>query len=498
MTLVGMLNDRLSLYSMGVYDRMKAFDAISHSIANSTHYNFNSAITYNLVEALKGFEFVIVICNSLCDIILFFFIFICFIMTYNLVHNDIDERTFDFGMLRTVGYTKTHIILILIFQTLSYSVSAFFCCIITSYSLNSILTLIFTRIIHYPEYHKLDGFTILVVAILAIVFPIFTNIISMNRVMSKYIRDSIDLLHNSITDVKITFAKLESIGMSFTSISIAISLIVCGGIAFYIVPFSILVKNYEMFMFSMQIILFFMLIGVILILSPFIHLFQIALGYLFLLFSCELKLCKVLKKNFESHKSRNVTTTIILTIITAFAIFSTASFHSQTSLISESLCQFAGSEIRAYSFGGNGTDSFDEVELRKYLDSQKSKGSIDEYSFISNDISHILTNTYSPAISLTNKAKTELINIPIYAVEQDYLNSTYDLLDVYEGALDPIQSLYNSTGNWDNCSSVYDPYNITSTQGYYFSPPILTNDCNLLHRFKWHHYSHSSCLKRCS
>ena len=488
-SVVGIIKNRFDIYKQKNNDRLRAVDTISYHILKSTKYNFNYLLKFNLIDALKGFTFVIVICNSLCDIILFFFIFICFIITYSLVLNDIDERTFDFGILRTQGLQKNYIIFILILQTLSFSMAAFFCSIITSYSLNSILAFVFSRIIHYPQFNTFDWYTIIVVACISTIFPIFTNIISMNRVLNKYIRESIELLHNTISDVQISIVKLENMGISLTGIAVSLALIVCGGIAFYLVPFAIMIKDYELFLFAMQIILFFMLIGTVLLLTPFLNMFHKLLGAMATLLSCDLKLSALINKNIECHKPRNNNTTIILTIITAFAIFSTASFQSQTKMIAESLCQFAGSEIKVFAFPTS-EDVFSENSLRTYLDAAKQNNYLIDYSFVSYDLSNTLTGGNYPTVALSNLAKNEYVQIPIYAVEPHYLDSTYSrFTDIYDGPDNPFEDLYNFTNLLPNHTSVYDSMMVTTTQGMEFSSPLQTGDGITIIRCKWFHYT---------
>jgi len=103
MTVVGTIANRFKIYTKGVLSRQKSLDALSYTIYSDLKFNFNYTIEYNLFNAITTYSFIVIVCNALCDMILFFFIFIAFVITYSLVHNDLDERTFDNGMLRTLG-----------------------------------------------------------------------------------------------------------------------------------------------------------------------------------------------------------------------------------------------------------------------------------------------------------------------------------------------------------------------------------------------------------
>jgi len=76
------------------------------------------------------------------------------------------------------------------------------------------MTHIFSSLIKYPAYNTVDTMTIIIVACISTVFPIFSNIVTMRRVLGKYIRESIDMLHNTMTEVEVSISRLNSVGVS--------------------------------------------------------------------------------------------------------------------------------------------------------------------------------------------------------------------------------------------------------------------------------------------
>lgn len=56
-------------------------------------------------------------------IIIFLFI-LDFIVIYTIMLSDVDERTYDFAMLRCLGFKNTSLVLLLLMQALFYSIPA--------------------------------------------------------------------------------------------------------------------------------------------------------------------------------------------------------------------------------------------------------------------------------------------------------------------------------------------------------------------------------------
>ena len=56
-------------------------------------------------------------------IVVFLFI-LDFIVIYTIMLSDVDERTYDFAMLRTLGFKNSSLVVLLLMQALLYSIPA--------------------------------------------------------------------------------------------------------------------------------------------------------------------------------------------------------------------------------------------------------------------------------------------------------------------------------------------------------------------------------------
>lgn len=127
---------------------------------------------------------------------------------------------------------------------------------------------------------------------------------------------------------------------------VASLLVLMGGVTYYAAPLSFIYENFELFFFVINFVLIMMILGlafVSILLLPFI---EIAYLKLFLLFAkADRKLYQVVKKNLESHESRNTKTAMMFTVALAFLIFAGSTFNLIGSLVTSQLQGILGADI---------------------------------------------------------------------------------------------------------------------------------------------------------
>jgi archaellum biogenesis protein FlaJ (TadC family) len=108
---------------------------------------------------------------------------------------------------------------------------------------------------------------------------------------------------------------------------VALMLVLLGGITYYVGPLSWVYENYSLFFFVINFILILMILGlafVSILLLPYVML--LFLKIFLLVMRGDKNLEKVVRKNFESHESRNTKTAMMFTVALSFLIFAGSTF----------------------------------------------------------------------------------------------------------------------------------------------------------------------------
>lgn len=113
--------------------------------------------------------------------------------------------------------------------------------------------------------------------------PIISNIIPIQRALSKNLRVSLDLYHRSVNELSVKIKRLEEMGLSVNQMVIAVILVVLGVITYYVAPMSFIYGNYTLFFFIINFILILMILGLAFVSILILPYLEVLLVKLFLL-----------------------------------------------------------------------------------------------------------------------------------------------------------------------------------------------------------------------
>lgn len=142
------------------------------------------------VEKVQGMKPIL---TNLFHIIIFFMVFLSIIMNHSLVQSDVDERRYEFAMLRTLGYRKNQLVQLLFAQTGFFSVPAFIFGMLLMLILLVGIKLAIYSLMRFPIETYIDLYTICMAIALGLVIPQLSNLSPIRSVMASSLRDSLDI-----------------------------------------------------------------------------------------------------------------------------------------------------------------------------------------------------------------------------------------------------------------------------------------------------------------
>lgn len=310
---------------------------------------------------------------------------------------------------------------------------------------------------------------------IGITMPIIANLVPIQQALSKTLRDGLNLLRRSISEISVKITKLENIGVSLPELVAAICLVVCGFLTYYVVPLSLYYKNFSLFSLVLNVIFMAMVLGIV-ILSTFAvpYVEKVVSSLIFIFFWRDRNLKQVTFSNLKGHKNRNLKTSLMYSIALSFLIMTGCNLAQQKELFSSVVKLFLASDIVAlYPYGMPG--GLEEKELRSYLEQiKKTTDLVDKYTFISKE--------YNDAIYLRSRMTLvgplggfPLLRLMTYAVEENYLD-TVDTDFYYPRDFDNIQIKKLQNGLKDAVNALYSKENLNNTYKSFDDYGILVSE----------------------
>jgi len=407
-------------------------------------------------------------------------VILAILLIYSLLLSDVEEKTFEYGMLRTLGMPQRVLILLLIIQAFYFAAPGLFLGFLVCFLLYVPMDYIVSTYVIIAMDIVLHNSAVALGVVLGTILPILGMLLPIRRALSRTLRDALDVYHNVAYDSVVKIQRLENLGVSVTETMIAILLVVLGFIVFYLVPLSFLFNKITMFLNILTVILLGMVIGQVLLTQAFDFALEKLFVYL-IMWGPDRKLIHIVTKNLAGHRNRNKKTAIMFTLCLGFVVFAATMFVLQAKSIPQNLQWAVGADVVVTAFQFN--NPLPEDDYRTLLDSMLTSNNytagsrlaqhaiVIDYTFVTFPLSSyslIGGNRVSAASSISSQS------VSVLGLEANYLDvvfNEYYILNqqiqgmefpkTRENKTDVIKGLYN-----------YEVGNITTP----YPPPILVGN----------------------
>ena len=177
-------------------------------------YDANVTVTTPLETQLKTVGLVTVFMNTILATIIAFLAILCSQLIYSLMLSDVEEKTYEFGMLRALGFNTKNLMMTIFIQAFTFSIPGLITGIIMSAILNYIVRdILYSLTNNYSTYWLSIG-AIWFGCFIGIIIPIFSNVLPIQNALGKNLRASLDLYHRSASELTISVQKLGEYGLS--------------------------------------------------------------------------------------------------------------------------------------------------------------------------------------------------------------------------------------------------------------------------------------------
>lgn len=348
------------------------------------------------------------------------------LLIYSLLLNDVEEKTYEYGMLRALGMKQRTLIQLLTTKSLTFAIPGIG------------LGLFFTFIFNIPVAQQIADFAVIspdytlkAAAIwlgfaIGFAMPLVANIVPISRALSRTLRDSLDVYHQVISDITVRVIRLSQLGLDVWQTALAILLIVVGFITYYLIPYSFTFRNFALFLGLLNAILLGMLLGLC-ILAQMIQPYLERLMLHLIICGDHRRLKNVVRKNLSGHGSRNKKTAQMFTICLAFVIFAGVMFALQASNISDNIKQFFGTDL--VIMAPNMDESLNEQDMTNFLNNEmqrRQRGEtgavVEAFTFVTFPLDR---NPSIRRVRISNLPNFPSVRNFIFGVQKNYLDVAF-------------------------------------------------------------------------
>ncbi|EFA79184.1 DUF214 family protein [Heterostelium album PN500] len=382
-----------------------------------------------VMSELSGNKYVSLFLGLILNVIIFILLFLSILLIYSLLMIDVETRTFEMGVMRMIGTTRSGIIQLMLCKAFSYSLPSWVLGLVMSQLFGLIVSAGFKSLTGVPIPARLTPSAILLSSGLGLIIPMAASIFPIKSALGRNLHDSLDVKHSKTMAVQISIERSEDSSFSSSVAIIGLLLSAFGFGIYYIFPLSLLSFNLALLLNMFFLLLIAMLLGLILLALNLEHLLERLIVFVFLFWEKK-AIPSLVIKNLVAHKMRNRKTAIMYAISLAFIIFVNVSYSTQQASMNYKIQQKFGSYLRL-------DISYSDIEVNQDIINFLDKNSlVDSYSFVSSAFVDISVAYSVSQISNIGHIYNDINHV--YAVSPNYFDSTIPgFLKVASLASDP-------------------------------------------------------------
>ncbi|KAI8922175.1 FtsX-like permease family-domain-containing protein [Powellomyces hirtus] len=440
-TIVAIMKDRQFVYAQPPDTRRSQIVRFSNQVA--TYVGLDQPVDYTavLLTALDATQFMQIFLGEVLVTVIVVLLALAVLLIFSLLLADVEEKTFEYGMLRSLGMRQPALVNLLFFQALWFSVPAISFGLLVSYVAFVPISYFLSQFAGVELDASMTAGAMSLGMCAGVLLPLFGTIMSTRKALGKTLRDALDVFRVSLNETFVRIDRLEKLGLSTTELIIAFVLIGMGFLVYYIVPLSFVFQDLKLFFRIMTIILLAMLLGAILMGGVFQHWLEITIAHS-IVQGVDRPLVHLVTKNLAAHIRRNSKTASIFTLCLAYLVFASTMFGLQANSLREIVEWNQGADILVTA--PSWTNPLPEQRLRRFLTDIQSSNQDGQY--LVSGFTFVTFNLKSFGAVNTGTLNTLASpfwdrNVAIYGLEPNFLRATFQRYFMTESVDDEIPGM---------------------------------------------------------
>mmetsp|Transcript_18017 Transcript_18017/g.30686 ORF Transcript_18017/g.30686 Transcript_18017/m.30686 type:complete len:557 (+) Transcript_18017:920-2590(+) len=435
---------RISYYqSSDYYEIQKGVTGYANEIIESLGF-FPVRMQMEVLGEMETFSQAILFLGLIFDIIILLFVILSILLIYSLLMISVETKTFEFGVMRMVGLTKTGIINMIVIQSFMFVIpSVIFGFMLSVPTLDGIYSALFTSDMNVDAKPIPSEFAIIQALIVGLVIPLASSVAPIQSALKKNLNESLDIQRSKTQAIFVEILDSDKQNMS-SYIVFGLVAVVYGLSIYYFLPLAMLSFNFALVLKIFFFILVGMLFGLSLLAFNLQRFLEIILVYVFFFWEKQ-SMRNMILKNLTAHKLRNKMTSIIYSLALGFIIFLIVSYNLQIKTTQLQSLQAEGSYLLLSTANQN---LIKPDELEKVV--MKNMDIIESFSFVTPDLRNVELASVTD-IQASDHARINSLTASVFGImPSQFESSLSDFMDVNyqsDSGLPLGEQLYSAKGS---------------------------------------------------
>lgn len=142
--------------------------------------------------------------SSTLLVIIFFLAILSSQLLYSLMLSDVDTKTYEYGMLRALGFKSSHLVGMITLQSFFYSVPGVIAGVTVAAIINVSLRFLIYMFAQNQDTFRLSSTSLWIGCTFGFVMPLLSILLPIQQALGKNLRTSLDLNHRANNETSVT------------------------------------------------------------------------------------------------------------------------------------------------------------------------------------------------------------------------------------------------------------------------------------------------------
>jgi hypothetical protein len=326
-------------------DMRSALAEVSNAVSDAIGAGLGVTVTLPVATVLEPLKFLKLFLNQLFGACVLLIIVLASMAIYSLLISDVEQSTYEFGMLRALGLDVRSLGVLIAARAAYFTAPSLLLGIIVAQMGSFVALAYLYDFIGAERNFSMDSSAVSLALLVGIAMPVIGSYVPTKAALQNSLSDSLDVYKQASATVSVVATRLENLGVSGSQLAVGLGLVFIGLVVYLVIPLAFVIRDFDLMFTCLNSLIIVVVMGLVTLSTAAQGSLEKALVYCMMALTPDRRFISLVLKNLAAHRNRNQKTVLMFTIAITFVVFVGSIFFLQGASIESNIRVAFGADI---------------------------------------------------------------------------------------------------------------------------------------------------------
>lgn len=326
-------------------DMRSALAKVSNAVSDAIGAGLGVTFTLPVATVLEPLKFLKLFLNQLFGACVLLIIVLASMAIYSLLISDVEQSTYEFGMLRALGLDVRSLGVLIAARAAYFTAPSLLLGIIVAQIASVVALAYLYDFIGAERNFSMDSFAVSLALAVGVAMPVIGSYVPTKAALQNSLSDSLDVYKQASATVSVVATRLENLGVSGSQLAVGLGLVFIGLVVYLVIPLAFVIRDFDLMFTCLNSLIIVVVMGLVTLSTAAQGSLEKAVVYCMMALTPDRRFISLVLKNLAAHRNRNQKTVLMFTIAVTFVVFVGSIFFLQGASIESNIRVAFGADI---------------------------------------------------------------------------------------------------------------------------------------------------------